>query len=222
MQNIGFLFIILPALKKFYKGKDLTDACERHRKHFNTNPYMAPSVIGTTLALEEQKANKSVEDIDIADFKMMILPPYAAMGDALFWGGIRPLAAVTALFFAAKGSIIAPFVFLTLFNMPHLWFRFSGIIRGYRQGIEVIDIIYNFQLPDWAIRAKEATVVMLGGFFAYIVSSVLKGSNTQPLWGLIFIPIFIILVLLFRKGLMVTPVIYILSTTIIVTCWIYI
>lgn len=200
MQHLGFLYAILPALNHFYRDEEFTAAVNRHAGHFNTNPYMAPAVIGTTLALEEQRANGEGEEIDIADFKQMILAPYAAMGDALFWGGIRPLAAVIALFVASKEEGMAPLAFLLLFNIFHLAFRWAGLHRGYHQGIALIDLIHDLKLPDWAIRAKEATIVLLGGYFAYIVATTLESEQIPLFWGLLLLPVMALLAMFYRRG----------------------
>lgn len=211
MQHLGFLYAILPALKHFYPDQGFADAVRRHAGHFNTNPYMAPAVIGTTLSLEEQRAGGEGEEIDIADFKQMILAPYAAMGDALFWGGIRPLAAVIALFAAAKGEALAPLAFLLLFNLFHLGFRWSGLRRGYHQGIALIDFIHDLKLPDWAIRAKEATIVLLGGYFAYIVATGLEAAEIPLFWGLILLPLTGLLAIFYRRGGSVFQATYLLA-----------
>jgi PTS system mannose-specific IID component len=78
------------------------------------------------------------------------------------------LAAVVALFFAFKGSLWAPFIFLVFFNLPHLWSRFIGFRHGYGKGVRLVDVVQGRHFPDWAIRAKETTVVLLGGLCAYL------------------------------------------------------
>lgn len=95
-----------------------------------------------------------------------MMAPYAAMGDAFFWGGVRPLAAAIGLFFAARGSYWASAALLLCFNLPHLYFRLGGFFRGYREGPKIIETIQRWHLPDLAIRLKEATVILLGGLCA--------------------------------------------------------
>ncbi|MCT7868399.1 MAG: PTS system mannose/fructose/sorbose family transporter subunit IID, partial [Lactobacillus iners] len=58
MQNGGWVYSLIPALRKLYPNKeDLSAALKRHLEFFNTHPYLAAPVIGVTLALEEEKAN---------------------------------------------------------------------------------------------------------------------------------------------------------------------
>ena len=58
MQNLGWAYALIPAIKKLYTSKeDRAAALERHLEFFNTHPYVAAPIIGVTLALEEEKAN---------------------------------------------------------------------------------------------------------------------------------------------------------------------
>lgn len=57
MQSIGFCVTLIPALKKLYKGDELSAALKRHLEFFNTQPFMATPIMGITAAMEEQKAN---------------------------------------------------------------------------------------------------------------------------------------------------------------------
>src|SRR3712207_350594 len=62
MQNMGWAYALIPALKKLYTTKeDRAAALERHMEFFNTHPYVAAPIIGVTLALEEERANRSEE-----------------------------------------------------------------------------------------------------------------------------------------------------------------
>ena len=201
MQNIGVLYALSPALKYLYKGAELEEAYRRHLSYFNTNPFMSAPVLGATLAQEERRASGQEVTFSVEDFKSMIMAPYAAIGDALFWGGVRPLASCTALFFAGKGSLLAPFVFLTLFNLPHLMMRTWGFARGYVRGVSVVEIIQRRRLPDVAIRFKEGAVILLGGLCAFLTVETCRGRDVEAGWGLLALPVVLAFVWLARKGL---------------------
>ncbi len=200
MQSLGALYILAPALRLLYQEKELEDAFRRHMVYFNTHPYLAPPLLGAVLALEEDQARGERCAIGAVEFRDMVMAPFAAIGDALFWGGLRPLAAVIALFFAFKGSLWAPVVFLVLFNLPHLWFRCAGLVRGYFSGLRLVETVQARRLPDWALRAKEATVVLLGGLCAYLTLACLKQQEIWAGWGLLFFPLVVMLGWLARKG----------------------
>ena len=72
MQNLGWAYSLIPALKKLYtKKEDQAAALERHLEFFNTHPYVAAPIIGVTLALEEEKANGAeIDDAAIQGVKI--------------------------------------------------------------------------------------------------------------------------------------------------------
>lgn len=200
MQNLGAVYVLAPALRQLFRGEDLARAYQRHLVYFNTHPYLASPVLGATLALEEKGARGETGTLGVPDFKRMIMAPYAAIGDALFWGGLRPLAAGVALFVAVKGSLWAPVVFLVLFNLPHLWLRCFGLLRGYRHGVGVIEDIQRHHLPDLAVRCKEATIVLLGVLSGFLVYSACHRQGVAEVWGVfLLLPLYILAVLV-RKG----------------------
>lgn len=201
MQNLGVLYSLGPALKYLYSGAELKEAFQRHLTYFNTHPFMSAPILGATLAQEEKRASGHDVTFSVEDFKSMIMAPYAAIGDALFWGGVRPLAACAALFFAAKGSLLAPVIFLALFNLPHLMMRFWGFFRGYVRGVSVVEIIQRRSLPDVAIRFKEGAVILLGGLCAYLTVDTCRSQDVEAGWGLFALLAVYIFVWMARKGL---------------------
>ena len=55
MQNGGWCYSIIPAIKKLYPNKDdQIAALKRHMEFYNTHPYVSAPVMGVTLALEEE------------------------------------------------------------------------------------------------------------------------------------------------------------------------
>lgn len=203
LQNVGFMYVVAPALRFLYSEDELLKAYARHMEYFNTHPYLSSTVIGTVLNLETKVANGTPEAVEVEEFKKMVMAPYAAMGDAFFWGGLRPLAACIALFFAAKGSLWAPVVFLVLFNLGHFFYRFYGIFHAYRLGLGVLQVIQRHHLPDLALKAKEATVVILGGLCAYLSTLEFRHDDMTLVWGFLILPVVVFLSWLARKGISV-------------------
>ncbi|WP_303720401.1 PTS system mannose/fructose/sorbose family transporter subunit IID [Malonomonas rubra] len=199
LQGLGFFFVLLPALKRLYSGEQLQKIAKEHTGYFNTHPYLAPLVVGAVLKLEEARANGQ-PPVEIDEFKEVVAAPYAAIGDALFWGGLRPLSAGIALFFAAKGILWAPLVFLLFYNLVPLVFRVSGFVRGYHQGVCSVEFFQKRHLPDWAIHTKEAAVVVLGGLSAFLVFQHLQQQKMVSWLGLLTLVPMILLGLLARKG----------------------
>ena len=93
MQNGGWVFAMIPAIKKLYTTKeDRAAALERHLEFFNTHPYVASPVLGVTLALEEERANgMPIDDVTIQGVKVGMMGPLAGIGDPVFWFTVRPI-----------------------------------------------------------------------------------------------------------------------------------
>ncbi len=93
MQNGGWAYSMIPALRKLYPNKeDMAAALQRHLVFFNTHPYLASPIIGVTLALEEDKANGvEVDDEAIQGVKVGMMGPLAGVGDPVFWYTVRPI-----------------------------------------------------------------------------------------------------------------------------------
>jgi PTS system mannose-specific IID component len=203
LQSLGVLYVMAPALRLFYRGEELVAAGKRHLEYFNTHPFMASPVLGAILDLEQRQSRGEEVSVGVRDFRRMVMAPYAAIGDAFFWGGIRPLAAGVAVFIAFLGSLWAPVVYLLLFNLPHLWFRVVGLLGGYFLGLRIVEIVQRLRLPDLAVRLKEVTVVLLGGLSAYLTFFSLKGEGISGGWGLAAIPVVFLLSWLSRQGISV-------------------
>lgn len=213
-QGLGFFYALLPGLKKLYSGDQLLEVARRYVGYFNTHPYLTPLVAGAVLRLEEELANGNAPPVDVDDFKEIVAAPYAAIGDALFWGGLRPLAAGIGLFFAIKGLLWAPLVFLLIFNLVPFWFRGVFFIRGYRQGLKSVEFIQQHQLPDWAIHTKEAAVIVLGGLSAFMVYAHVSHYGISEWLGFLMILPVVALGYAARKGVSVSWLVLIVTLVI--------
>ncbi len=217
LQGGGWFYAMAPVLRVLYGDKELQRIAREHVGYFNTHPYLAPSVAGAAIRMELDRAAGKEAKIGIAEFKEMVAAPYAAVGDALFWGGLRPLAAGIALLLAAKGLAIAPIVFLLLFNALPLWFRIAGFLSGYELGLQSVEFLQRRKLPDLAIRTKETAVVLLGGVAAFLVFQLLDGKQ-KPLWlGFLAVPAVLLCGYLARRGVS-TLMLVLLSSCLILVC----
>lgn len=189
LQGLGALYVMAPALRYLYRDEALVRAYGRHTEYFNTHPFLAPAVLGATLHLEATSDAGEAVEFPVTEFKKLLSSPCAAMGDAFFWGGMRPLAAVVALFFALRGSLLAPLVLLLLFNAPHLYCRLRGLQLGLKLGVEIAGELPRYDLPDWAVRLKQVTVLLLGFLCAYLTTQTLRGAQLPVASGFALLPI---------------------------------
>lgn len=167
MQSLGFFYSVAPAIRVIHKTKEaLKEASDRHLEFFNTNPYMAPAIIGATIRMEEDGASGE----EIKDLKSALMGVYGAVGDALFWGSLRPLAAVSGVAFALQGCLWAPLVFLLVYNLPHLFVRAYGMFMGYRLGIGVVNAIIRLDIPNRVKDIKGVTLFTTGVLLSVLFS----------------------------------------------------
>lgn len=162
MMNMGFLYAIQPGLDLIHpEGPSREAAYSRHLEYFNTNPYFSPIVMGVTLELEERLARGEIAEDIIHDTKEGLMTACAAIGDGFFWGAWRPFVAVVALALAFSNYLATPIVFLVLYNIPALYFRFQGIFWGYRLGTDVIRLLRRFQIQRARLALRYATIALL-------------------------------------------------------------
>ena len=139
MQNGGWAYSLIPALKKLYPNKDdASAALKRHLEFFNTHPYIAAPILGVTLALEEERANGvQIDDAAIQGVKVGMMGPLAGIGDPVFWFTVRPILGAIAASLATGGSVIAPLFFFFVWNIIRLGFLWYTQEFGYQKGSEI-------------------------------------------------------------------------------------
>ena len=139
MQNLGWAYSLIPAIKKLYtKKEDQAAALERHLEFFNTHPYVAAPIIGVTLALEEEKANgAAIDDAAIQGVKIGMMGPLAGIGDPVFWFTVRPILGALGASLALTGNIIGPLIFFLAWNAIRMAFLWYTQELGYKTGSEI-------------------------------------------------------------------------------------
>lgn len=141
MQNGGWVYSMIPAIKKLYQTKeDRSAALKRHLEFFNTHPYLASPVLGVTLALEEERANGApVDDVAIQGVKVGMMGPLAGVGDPVFWFTVRPMLGALGASLAMSGNIMGPVLFFVLWNIIRWGFMWYTQEFGYRTGSKITD-----------------------------------------------------------------------------------
>jgi PTS system mannose-specific IID component len=139
MQNGGYCYAMIPAIKRLYTTKEeQAAALKRHLEFFNTQPYVAAPILGVTLALEEDRANGApVDDAAIQGVKVGMMGPLAGVGDPIFWFTVRPILGALAASFAMSGNIIGPILFFVLWNVIRYAFLWYTQEFGYKAGTAI-------------------------------------------------------------------------------------
>lgn len=139
MQNLGWAYALIPAIKRLYTSKeDRAAALERHLEFFNTHPYVAAPIMGVTLALEEERANGApIEDAAIQGVKIGMMGPLAGIGDPVFWFTLRPILGALGASLALSGNVLGPIIFFVAWNVIRMGFLWYTQEFGYKAGSEI-------------------------------------------------------------------------------------
>ena len=193
MQNGGWAYALIPAIKKLYKTKeDRSAALKRHLEFFNTHPYVASPVIGVTLALEEDRANGlPIDDVTIQGVKVGMMGPLAGIGDPVFWFTVRPILGALAASLAMSGNILGPIIFFFAWNIIRMSFMWYTQEFGYKAGSHITDDVSGGLLQDVTKGASILGMFILGSLvnrwvsviFTPTVSSVKLAAGAYIDWS---------------------------------------
>ena len=170
----GFCYSLMPFINKFYKNdeKGKKAALTRSMSYFNTTITCSTFIMGLVASME--KKNSEQKDFDASSInavKSSLMGPLAGIGDSIFWGVLRVIAAGIAVGLGASGNVLAPIVFPLLFNIPSILVKYYGTFLGYKLGSEYIQKVYASGLMN--ILTKAASIVgliMVGGMTASMVT----------------------------------------------------
>lgn len=192
MQNGGYAFAMIPAIKKLYKDKvDQIAALKRHMEFFNTHPYIASPIIGVTLALEQEKANgAAVDDAAVQGVKVGMMGPLAGIGDPVFWFTLRPILGAMCASIAMDGNMLGPIMFFLLWNIIRFGFMWYTQEFGYKVGNQITENLSGNLLENITRGASILGMFVLGALvqrwvsikFAPVVSSVQLSKGAYIEW----------------------------------------
>lgn len=142
MENLGFLYALMPSLKRIWADDEegYKAAMHRHNAAFNMTVAPSPLVMGMAVAMEEKAKEDPTFDVSsINAVKVSLMGPLSGIGDTFFWGIIKVLACSLGASFAAQGSILGPIVLLLVFNVPNALTRYYTLKLGYSNGADLIN-----------------------------------------------------------------------------------
>ena len=178
----GFCYSMMPFIDSFYKDKpeEKKAALVRSMSYFNTTIPCSTFIMGLTASME--KKNSEQEDFEANSINAV---KSSLIGIAVGLG--------------MSGNILAPVVFLLLFNVPSILIRYYGTFLGYRLGSEYIQKMYESGLMSILTKcASIVGLVMVGGMTAGMVTFqskyelMMEGSsilNLQSMLDQIFVGI---------------------------------
>lgn len=170
----GFCYSLMPFINKFYKENDeeRKAALTRSMSYFNTTIPCSTFIMGLVASMEKKNSEQESFDANsINAVKSSLMGPLAGIGDSIFWGVLRVIAAGVAIGLGMAGNVLAPVLFLLLFNIPAILVKYYGTFLGYKLGSEYIQKMYESGLMN--ILTKAASIVgliMVGGMTASMVT----------------------------------------------------
>ncbi|KWU54511.1 PTS N-acetylgalactosamine transporter subunit IID [Bacillus mycoides] len=165
MQAAGWLYSILPGLKKIHKNKhDLSESMKSHMEFFNTHPFLVNIIMGIVLAMEEKKQNRNT----IRAIRVAMMGPLGGIGDALFWLTLLPICVGIGASLGQDGNPMGAVIFLLIFNAVHFALRFGLMHYGYSAGTNAISSLKE-NTKKVAHAASIVGVTVVGALIASFV-----------------------------------------------------
>jgi mannose PTS system EIID component len=205
MQNVGFAYCMLPALRSLYDGRrdELLRALRRHLEFFNTHPAMAGVILGASVRLEERIAGGGADPRAIGTFKVGLMGSLGAIGDAFFWGSLKPMASVAGAILALVHPALGIVALLLLYNITHLGTRRQGFLAGVGGEESAVRFLRESGLPA-RTEDRKMIVAVLGGAYAGAVGSraavLLEGGGAAAAFFLVAAATVYLFTVLLRKA----------------------
>jgi len=232
LQNAGFLFSIINILKKIYgKGTpDMAAAMKRHIGFFNTHIFFSSAALGVIARLEENIPNDdpAAKEREIENTKMGIMGPLAAIGDSLFWSGIKPFALLIGVVIVLLGGTQRPGLWIWavaaaffIYNLPRIVIKYFLLFKAYYQHQELFGLIQKIKFQD-ILRSIKITGMGVLGMFA----GVFAVTNDQFIAShfvdsLLLTAVFFMTVSALKRKVSVSRILMVLMTACIIIAYIF-
>lgn len=174
MIAISLVTAIGKCLKKIYgdNKEGFSRALQRHMVFFNTEGNWGGSVMGMTIAMEEQMADYPEDEKDeaINSMKTSLMGPLAGVGDAIDWGTLKPIILGIGLSIAVTGNVFGFFVCL-IFNILLHIIGYKCWMFGYDAGASAMGTLLSGGWFKQFIKAAGMLgILMMGALTASYVS----------------------------------------------------
>ncbi len=176
MQNLGVLHALEAVAHRLSPGANVLLA--RHTEYFNTNPNVAPLVVGGVLRIEEEGETGS--RASVSRFKQVSSSALAAVGDLLFVGALRPLALTLACVSAIYSFFPGLLAVLLLYNAVVIASRYWGLSFGYSRGWGVVEVFSGHGVQRVLGIARSAAA-FAGGLLAGLLIDRARGEGISVL-----------------------------------------
>lgn len=168
MQGSGYLYHILPQLRKLYGDNtdELKEAMRTHNQFFNTSNFFNTIVTGIDLAIEEEEGVESLETV--AGVKAGLMGSLAAVGDSLFAALIPAIFGAIGANLASNGNPFGIVIWMAM-AIAIMAFRWVQLKYAYKSGTSLVSDLQG-QLSAFTDAATLLGVFMVGALVATMIN----------------------------------------------------
>ena len=168
MQASGYLYMLLPQLRKMYGDgtPELKEMMKLHTQFFNTSPFFHTIIAGFDLAMEEKDGVKSKDAVN--GIKTGLMGPFAPLGDSIFGSLVPAIMGSIAATMAIAGQPWGIFLWIAV-AVAYDIFRWKQLEFAYKEGV---NLITNMQSTLTALveAASVLGIFMVGGLIATMIN----------------------------------------------------
>ena len=168
MQGSGYLYMLLPQLRKMYGDgtPELKEMMKLHTQFFNTSPFFHTIIAGFDLAMEEKDGVKSKDAVN--GIKTGLMGPFAPLGDSIFGSLVPAIMGSIAATMAIAGQPWGIFLWIAV-AVAYDIFRWKQLEFAYKEGV---NLITNMQSTLTALveAASVLGIFMVGGLIATMIN----------------------------------------------------
>ena len=183
MMAIGYLYSILPVLRKLYKKEEeLKAAMKNHVQFFNTTPHMGGFILGIDIATEAEGKNSSKDGVETANgIKTGLMGPFAGVGDTIFGVLIPTICGSIAAYMGQQGNVTGVVIWI-LVNIAIMAFRYLTVGIGYREGTKLIASAKD-KLDALTSAATLLGITVVGALIPTVVRANIRSDHAKPCSG---------------------------------------
>ncbi|MDQ7111730.1 PTS system mannose/fructose/sorbose family transporter subunit IID [Staphylococcus simulans] len=167
MQASGYLYTILPQLRKIYGDgtPELKEMMKTHTQFFNTSNFFNTIIMGIDIVMEEKEKVKAKDSVQ--GLKVGLMGPFAAIGDSIFASLIPTIFGALAANMAINGNLIGAFIWLAA-QIAVMVFRWKQLEFAYKEGVSLVTTMQH-RLENLTNAATLLGVFMVGALVATMI-----------------------------------------------------
>lgn len=168
LMGLGFCQAISNVIEKLYPDKEEKSAAlTRHMRFYNTENNWGAMILGTTCALEEERALGQPVSTEIIDnTKSALMGPLAGIGDSITQSIVKVILLGIAIELASAGNVLGPILFVVGFTVYCLVVSYCTFFSGYRLGRNAVTKLLNSDLAKTLTGALKIVSLFVIGAMA--------------------------------------------------------